>query len=104
MALRYWKCNKCGEVISTFSKDPVHCEEVMRLQLSAPNAKFMEPRHKGKGKSVLKDQNKILKARSREHIRDFELDELIANNSLDMAKKNKWITDKGRKRNRIDDI
>jgi hypothetical protein len=76
----------------------------MEMQLVAPKAKFMEPRHKAKGKSVLKDQNKMLKARTREHTRDFELDELIANNSLDMAKKNKWITDKGKRRTRIDDL
>lgn len=103
MALRIWQCKTCNEVIKTFKNDPIHCNEIMDLQLAAPQAKMLEPRTPG-GKSVLKDQNKILRARSRDHTRDFELDELIANNSKDLARKNMWITDKGRKRTRIDDI
>lgn len=76
----------------------------MQLELEAPQAKFMEPRDKAKGKSVLKDQNKLLKERSRNHSRDQELDELITMNSKDLAVKNKWVNEDGRKRKKIDDI
>lgn len=103
MALRHWTCKICQEATRTFTTAPVHCDVPMELQLSAPNAKMMEPRKAG-STSVLKDQTKMLRARSREHARDFELDELIANNPKHISKANQWVTDKGRKRTRIDDI
>jgi len=103
MSLKLWKCKVCKEAVESFEKVPQHCGEPMQTCFKVPNAKFMEPRAPGQ-KSVLKNQNKILKARSREHARDFELDELIASNSQDLAKKNQWITDQGRKRKKIDDI
>lgn len=104
MALKKWKCQKCKQETETFKNAPVHCELPMQLELEAPQAKFMEPRDKAKGKSVLKDQNKLLKERSRNHSRDQELDELITMNSKDLAVKNKWVNEDGRKRKKIDDI
>lgn len=103
MSLRNWKCQKCNEVVQSFDQAPVHCDEPMKITLSAPSAKFMEPRSPGK-KSVLKDQTKTLRARARDHARNFELDELIATNSKETARKNEWITKDGRKRRKIDDI
>lgn len=103
MALRNWICKTCQEATRTFSSAPVHCDVPMILQLSAPQAKMMEARAPG-AKSVLKDQTKMLRARSRDHTRNFELDELIANNSKDIAVKNQWVTKTGRRRTRIDDI
>jgi len=76
----------------------------MKVELSAPNAKMLEPRNKEKGLSVLKDQNKILKSRSRNHARDVELDELITTNDEKYVKQNQWIREDGRKRRKIDDI
>lgn len=104
MALKNWKCQVCNETFGSFDAAPEHCEKPAKVCFHAPQAKFMEPRPGKPGKSILKNQNKILKARTREHSRNFELDELIANNSEVLAKQNQWITDKGRKRTRIDDI
>lgn len=103
MSLKNWKCKLCNEVFQSFEQAPEHCGQPTKLSLGAPQAKFLEPRTPG-GKSVLKNQDKILKARSREHARDHDLDELIASNSHQLARQNEWITDKGRKRKRIDDI
>lgn len=70
----------------------------------APQAKMLEPVSKFKGKSQLKDQQKILRARTRNHARDHDLEDLITTNSKEVVKKNKWVNSDGRKRRKIDDL
>jgi len=104
MALRHWKCRKCKTEFRSFKDTPLHCGVSSELVLKTPNAKILEPVNKYKGKSNLKDQQKILKKRSREHARDFEINDYIATSSKEQVIKNKWINPDGQKRRKIDDI
>ena len=92
-----WKCRHCG---TTAKKN---FEEV----LTAPNSKFMEPKDevaKAKGKSQLKNQQKILRERTRNWSRENETHDLIQKNPEEEAVKNQWINADGSPRKKIDDL
>lgn len=118
MPIRHFKCQVCGYERDSFKPSPKcnHNQEeegsplplaAMEEVITAPSAKLLEPRDsvaKEMGKSVMKDQNKILKARSRNHARDNEISELVATNDKNIAKANRWINEKGQVRKKIDDL
>ena len=107
MPLKDFKCKKCGEVKKTFKPSPEHCGQAMEKLLVAPEAKFLEPRGteaKDKGRSVLKDQNKILKERTRNWSRDNEMHDLVQKNDMKEAVKNQWVNADGTVRKKIDDL
>lgn len=104
MALRIYKNKTTGEErksLKVMSSD--EWDEVM----SAPNQKLMVSGDTYKGKSKLKDQEKILKERSRNHSRDVDLDENISinrKNGLEEAVAKNFLNNKGMRRRKIDDI
>lgn len=122
MPLRLYKCPECGYEQKRMDKKsepklPPYCkrcytqdEKEVRTKrvIGAPQAKFMEKVDAFKNKSNMKDQQKILLERSREHSRDHGLDDLIQTNEADLAKKNQWLVENSdgslRKRKKIDDI
>jgi len=103
MPLRYWKCPECEEVYRSFKEAPSHCEIASEQLLSAPKTKFQET-DEWTGKSKVVGEEKVLKARARNHSRDHDLDDLIAKNDRHTAKQNHWITESGQKRRAIDDL
>lgn len=114
MALRLFKCKICGHELETLRNripecnhnnkgDSVEMEEV----LSAPNQKFMITANAAEGKSKLKDADKILKARARNHSRDVLGDETIqinTTNGLKGAVAKNLLNEKGQRRRKIDDL
>jgi len=118
MPLQRYRCELCGYERDSFKKEPKcnhnqdeegmpHPLTVMKKILVAPDTKFLEPRDptaKEKGRSVEKGQNAVLKARSRNHARDVEMEDLIQTNDKKEALRNKWIDAKGNKRKKIDDL
>lgn len=107
MPLRTFKCPVCGEIIKTLKKEiPMHCDTAAEQVLAAPSTRFNEyrdPENKEKGKSQLKDLQKILKERARNHSRDNDLHDLVQTNNDDVSKMNKWIKEDGTVRKKIDD-
>lgn len=119
MPLRIYKCTACGSHRETLKNKVPTCnhnqEELgfpiavfdMEEVLTAPNQKFMvsaDPEH---GKSKLKDQEKTLKQRARNHSRDVLIDENIQINKLnglDEQVTKSFLNSKGEKRRKIDDI
>lgn len=98
-------CHKVTQEVRRSMKklDPAEWDVV----LEAPNQKFMELRDPEKGISRLKDQHKILKARSRNYSRDHDLDENIATNlahGMDAQVTRSFLNSKKEKRRKIDDI
>jgi len=69
----------------------------------APTVTILEKQDPYTNKSRLKDQEKILKERARNHSRDVETTDLIEKNPLDEAVKNGWIKEDGTVRKKIDD-
>jgi len=107
MALNHFQCTICGEVFRSFKPVCNHCGKPANKLLAVPNGKFLAPRNdteKSRGKSQLKDQNKIIKARSRNFKRDHELDDLIQLNDEASVERYRWLNDNGVKRKKIDDI
>jgi len=102
MALRYFKHKDTDEVIRTLKGKPSDdYEEVIK----APNGKFMVASNKGKGTSKLKDMEKVLTARARNHNRDTLLDDNIAvNRDNKLGTAQNLLNSKGERRRKIDDI
>lgn len=104
MALRLYKNKLTGEEIRSLKILPTdQFEEI----IVAPNQKFMITANAAEGKSKLKDSEKILKARARNHSRDVLGDETIQVN-LDAGGKGSvamnLLNDKGERRRKIDDV
>lgn len=72
--------------------------------LSVPEAKFMEARDLDRKKFVLKDQDRMLKQRAKNYIRDVEMHDMIQSNSQETAKQMGWLNEKGLKRTKIDEM
>lgn len=119
MALRYFKCPLCGHERETLRNripkcnhnqeeegSPVPLKDMEEI-LSAPNQKFMVAANPHTGTSKIKDSEKTLKARARNHSRDVLGDENIQINS-DMGSKESvsrnLLNEKGERRRKIDDI
>lgn len=115
MPMRHFKCETCGRTTRTLKADTPSCAhgsltpeyattEFMVEVLVAPAAKMMETIDKENGKSRLKDQQKILKARSRIHARDYEADDLIQMNKDNGIERIGFLRKDGKKRTKIDDL
>ena len=112
MPLKWFHCDICDSEIRTFDPDPIctHGGDTSRPPrdmtelLVAPKTKFMEKQDDFRGKSRLRDQEKILRKRAREYSRENEMHELIANNPKEEAVKNGWVNREGVKRKKIDDL
>ncbi len=104
MALRYFE-NKITKEIKKTLKASLG-EEWEEL-LVAPETKFMITADAVNGKSKLKDQDKMLRARARNYSRDVELDDTIqlntANGLVDSVNRN-LLNSKQERRRKIDDI
>lgn len=104
MGLKIYKNKTTGEErrsLKTLSKD--QWEEI----IVAPNQKFMITADAFEGKSKLKDSDKILRARARNHSRDVLGDETIQtnlNNGLKESVTKNLLNEKGQRRRKIDDI
>lgn len=114
MPIRLFKCPACGYERRSLREKPRcnHNQEeegiplrvaVMGEILVAPETKFMEPRDKERGKSIMKDQEKLLKERAKEHARANDYHDLIQNNTDEMAKRVGWVNDKGRIKTKVED-
>lgn len=104
MPLFHYKCLKCKSEISSLKRIQIcDCGEPLRPQLASPQAKYME-KVGNRGKSRMKGQEKILKARARAHSRDNELADLVATNPRENAIANRWLSEDGKSlRKKIDD-
>lgn len=104
MPLRIYRNKKTGEEVRTLkTKDSKEWEEV----LVPPGQKFMVAANVATGTSKLKDQDKILKERSRNHSRNVDLDDTIQvnkANGLDASVATNLLNEKGRRRTKLDDI
>lgn len=104
MALRVYKNKITGEERQSLK---VLSEDQWDEIILAPNQKFMISANKGTGTSKLKDSEKALKARARNHSRDILGDDTIQKN-LNMGGKASvsmnLLNEKGQKRRKIDDI
>ena len=104
MGLKYYKNKITGEERRSLKTLPeTEWEEV----ITAPNQKFMVSANENLGTSKLKDSDKILKARARNHSRDVLGDDTIQVN-LNMGSKESvsanLLNNKGERRRKIDDI
>jgi hypothetical protein len=119
MALRYYKCPVCGHEKESLRNRKQMCNHNQEEEgtpapltemievISAPNQKFMITANEATGTSKLKDSDKVLKARSRNHSRDILGDETIQtnlNNGLKESVSKNLLNDKGQRRRKIDDI
>lgn len=107
MPLLKFKCVKCNEVFRTFAKDAYHCKVLAKRVITPPRSKFMEAKDdsmRDRGKSQLKNQEAILRERTRNFKRDHETDDLIQSNPQTKAVEYGWFNRDGKKRNKIDDI
>ena len=104
MPVKTWECPSCGDQKLTKVAKPFCCDLPMVEIITPPSVKMLERKDES-CKSVLKDQEKILKARARKHSRDVETDDNIQNvNNAEISNKAGWIKESGRKRNGVDDI
>jgi len=102
MSLKYYKNQETDEVRRTLKGPPgEEWEEVIK----APNGKFMVKANKATNRSKLKDSEKVLKERARNHSRDHMLDDNIQLNQHNQFGVNQnFLNEKGEKRRKIDDI
>lgn len=101
--MNYYRNKKTGETVESLKTLSGDWEKI----LVAPNQKFMVAANKATGKSKLKDSEKVLKARARNHSRDYELDDNIRfnrDNGLDAQVKAEFLNSKGERRKKVDDI
>lgn len=104
MALKIYKNKKTGEERRSLKElSPDEWEVV----LVAPNQKFMIAANVATGTSKIKDSDKVLKARARNHSRDILGDETIQinnDNGLKGTVARNLLNEKGQRRRKIDDI
>lgn len=104
MGLKIYKNKKTGEEKRSLKQLP---EDEWEVVLAAPNQKFMICADPNEGKSKIKDSQKSLTARARNHSRDVLGDDTIQTN-LDAGGKGSvamnLLNEKGQRRRKIDDI
>lgn len=104
MGLKIYKNKKTGEEKRSLKQLP---QDEWEVVIVAPNQKFMVTADANEGKSKLKDSQKVLTARARNHSRDVLGDETIQTN-LDAGGKGSvamnLLNEKGQRRRKIDDI
>jgi hypothetical protein len=116
MPLRHFRCPLCGHERETLRNRIPKCNhnrdeegdltDMVEI-LSAPNQKFMVKANEATGTSKIKDSDKALKARARNHSRDVLGDETIqinTDNGLKESVARNLLNEKGQKRRKIDDI
>lgn len=104
MALKYFKHKKTGEIKKSLRQLP---EDEWQELMVPPDSKFMVSANKATRKSKMKDSEKILRARARNHSRDVDIDDNIRvnkENGLDTQVKQAFLNEKGERRRKIDDI
>ena len=103
MPLLTFRCTKCSTLKRTFQADPVHCDVLMARVLQAPQSKMMEARgERERGKSVLKDQDRILMERSKEDSRKNDYANFAMESGPEVAKVHGWVGSDGRVTKKID--
>lgn len=101
MPLKYYQHKETGEIKRTLKGSP---GEDWTEVIKTPNGKFMVCANKATGKSKLKDMEKILTERARNHSRDQNLDDTITlNKDNQFAVHNNLLNEKGERRKKIDD-
>lgn len=104
MALRNYRNRATGEVRRSLKKlPPDQWEEI----IEAPSQKFMVTANKATGTSKLKDAEKVLRTRARNHSRDVDIDhdiQLNKANGLDASVQVNLLNSKGERRRKIDDL
>jgi hypothetical protein len=104
MALRVYRNKETGEEIRSLKQlDPAKFEEL----IIAPNQKFMIAANAEKGTSKIKDSDKMLKARARNHSRDVLGDDTIQINLAAGSKESvsrNLLNESRTRRRKIDDI
>jgi len=104
MALKYYKNKETGELIKTL-KNPPEPEDQWEEVIKEPGTKFMVCANPATGKSKVKDQDKILLERARNHSRDVDLDDTIAvNKDNEFGVKQNLLNEKGERRRKVDDL
>lgn len=103
MGLKYYKNKTSGEEKRSLKPLSSEWEEI----IVAPNQKFMVTANAAEGTSKLKDSQKVLTERARNHSRDILGDETIQTNlnagSNESVARN-LLNNKGERRRKIDDI
>lgn len=104
MVVRYFKNKETGEVIRTLKVMP---PELWEEVLKAPQTKLTVLANEGTGRTKLKDMDKVLRERARNHARDVDANETIqinlANGLQDSVNRN-LLNAKGERRTKLDDI
>lgn len=104
MALKIYQNKETGEIKRSLKTLPSDLWEVL---IVAPNQKFMVTANADAGTSKLKDSEKELTARARNHSRDVNGDDNIQINLNAGSKESvaaNLLNDKGERRRKIDDI
>lgn len=104
MALRIYRNRTTNEEKRSLKTLP---ESEWEEVIVAPNQKFMITSNAAEGTSKLKDSEKVLKARARNHSRDVLGDDTIQTNLAAGSKESvamNLLNEKGEKRRKIDDI
>ena len=114
MPLKKYKCTYCECVRESF-KAKVMCnhnqeEEGVPVPLqemepvyTAPKSKFMEPRDKEKNRSVLKNQENLLKERAKEHARLNDYHDFVQEQGTNAGKRQGWLREDGTVRKKVDE-
>ena len=115
MPLNIFRCPVCGVERESLRKHPKcnHSQEEegvpvpltdMEKLFGLPTAKFMEPINKDKAKSSMKNQQKMLMERAKNHARENDYHDLTQNNNEEMAKRQGWLREDGTIKKKIDDV
>lgn len=103
MPIRNYRNKVTGEEKRTLKELDGDWEEI----ITAPNQKFMVSANKATGTSKIKDLDKALRTRARNHSRDVDLDnniQLNKANGLDAQVTLNLLNSKGERRRKIDDL
>jgi putative FmdB family regulatory protein len=97
MPIYSYKCDKCNKIIKKLQKTP---SETLPCPCGAGRASFqipstassttLETKDKYRGKSLPKNQDKLLKKRMKEHHNAYEIEEKIDRHGLKEAQKEGW--------------
>ena len=104
MALKYYKNKETQEIKRSLKKLDLSIWEEL---LVAPNQKFMVAANPEKGSSKLKDSQKILTERARNHSREVELDDNVQvnrANGLSAKVDLNLLNEKRERRRKVDDL
>jgi len=105
MPIKYFRNKETDEVIRKLKNFDELDPEIWEEFIEAPNSKFMEGGNKGKSK--IKDQDAILKARARNYARENDFADVYHKqraNGMDKSAKKHLLNAKGLKKRKIDDL